>query len=63
MDVGTLKDLGYPLAVYPMSPMFAAVHGMRKKLLELKETGSTVNENGQVITRIFFIINFCFRNA
>jgi len=42
MDVGTLHGLGYPLAVYPMSPMFAGIHGMRAKLQELKQDGTTI---------------------
>ena len=47
LSVQDLEALGYPLAVYPMSPMFAAVHGMREKLLELKHQGTTTSESGQ----------------
>uniref|UniRef100_A0A6U7I060 Methylisocitrate lyase n=1 Tax=Haptolina brevifila TaxID=156173 RepID=A0A6U7I060_9EUKA len=36
-----LQSLGYAMVVYPMSFMFAAVHGMRAKLRELKSAGVT----------------------
>ena len=36
-----LQQLGYAMVVYPMSFMFAAVHGMRTKLRELKSIGVT----------------------
>ena len=31
LSVSELDELGYPLAVYPMSPLFAALHGMTRK--------------------------------
>ena len=41
LSAAELQELGYSLAVFPMSFMFAAVAGMRSKLRELKGVGVT----------------------
>jgi methylisocitrate lyase len=43
-----LQDLGFSMAVYPMSFMFAAAHAMREKLRELRTLGSTEGAAGNV---------------
>ena len=36
-----LEDMGYKIAIYPSSALFAAVHAMEQVLKELKRTGTT----------------------
>jgi methylisocitrate lyase len=42
LSAQALEELGYQLVVFPMSPAFAAMHGMRAKLRELRTVGATV---------------------
>lgn len=45
-----LKNLGYALALYPLSPLFAATRAVREVLRSLLRDGSTLPESGRMAT-------------
>ena len=45
-----LKSLGYSLALYPLSPLFAATRAVSEVLRSLRRDGSTLAEAGRIAT-------------
>lgn len=50
VDAGRLREIGYPVAVYPVSLLQAQVHAQRRMLEALREDGSTKAFLGAVAT-------------
>jgi methylisocitrate lyase len=45
-----LLDLGYRIAVFPLSALYSATYAMQQVFIELKKTGATVQTRRQMVT-------------